>query len=137
MRRNSRRGTSLDFFAKIKYGNVEAYLPHRDREGYGFHIEAIEELATRDVKLIITVDVGTNAVDAVRFAREKGVDVIVTDHHELSADPVRSDASNGAGAVAVLNPKLTPDRSVGAGSIPISAFVRRGSRIQACAGIAY
>ena len=103
----------LDFFAKIKYGNVEAYLPHRDREGYGFHIEAIEELATRDVKLIITVDVGTNAVDAVRFAREKGVDVIVTDHHELSADPVRSDASNGAGAVAVLNPKLTPTEASG------------------------
>ena len=97
----------MDFFAKIKYGNVEAYLPHRDREGYGFHIEAIEELATRDVKLIITVDVGTNAIDAVQYAKKLGVDVIVTDHHELSADPVRSDASNGADARASLS-EVTP-----------------------------
>src|SRR3989344_1646983 len=95
-----------DFFAKIEYGNVEIYIPHRDREGYGFHQEAIKELAERGVTLIITVDVGTAAIDAVRDAKKLGVDVIVTDHHELSADPVRGDASNGAGAVAVLNPKI-------------------------------
>ena len=93
-------GVLLDFFAKIKYGNVESYLPHRDREGYGFHIEAIEELATRDVKLIITVDVGTKAVEAVARAKELGIDVIITDHHEIiGALPV---------AVAVLNPKISP-----------------------------
>lgn len=87
-----------DFFTKIGYENFEVYLPHRDREGYGFHTEAIGQLAEREVKLIITVDVGTTAVDAVRFAKEKGVDVIITDHHEL----------NGTlpDAVAVLNPKL-------------------------------
>ena len=95
-----------DFFAKIEYGNVEIYIPHRDREGYGFHQEAIKELAERGVTLIITVDVGTAAIDAVRYAKKLGVDVIVTDHHELSADPVRGDAFNGAGAVAVLNPKI-------------------------------
>ena len=89
-----------DFFAKIKYGNVEMYLPHRDREGYGFHIEAIEELAARDVKLIITVDVGTTAIEAVRRAKELGVDVIVTDHHEIIG-PLPD-------AVAVLNPKISP-----------------------------
>ncbi len=87
-----------DFFLKIGYENVEIYLPHRDREGYGFHIEAIEQLATRNVGLIITVDVGTTALDAVAFAKTKGIDVIVTDHHEIT----------GAlpDAVAVLNPKL-------------------------------
>lgn len=95
-----------DFFAKIQYGNVETYIPHRDREGYGFHEEAIQGLAERGVTLVITVDVGTNAVDAVRRAKELGVDTIITDHHEPSADPVRSVASNGAEAVAVLNPKL-------------------------------
>mgnify|MGYP001567356285 CR=1 FL=1 len=89
-----------DFFEKIKYGNVETYLPHRDREGYGFHIEAIEELATRDVKLIITVDVGTNAAEAVARARKLGIDVIVTDHHEVIGPPPQ--------AVAVLNPKISP-----------------------------
>src|SRR3989344_2557365 len=101
-----------DFFNKIGYENFEVYLPHRDREGYGFHTEAISALAARGVKLIITVDVGTTAVDAVAFAKEKGVDVIVTDHHEPIRDP---SASNGPGipaqlpdAVAVLNPKIAP-----------------------------
>ena len=87
-----------DFFQKIGYANFEVYLPHRDREGYGFHKEAIEELAGRGVKLIITVDVGTTAIDAVAFAKNLGVDVIVTDHHEIpGALP---------NAIAVLNPKL-------------------------------
>ncbi len=89
-----------DFFTKIGYENFEVYLPHRDREGYGFHTDAIEQLAARGVKLIITVDVGTTAIDAVRFAKEKGVDVIVTDHHEIPGELPK--------AVAVLNPKLAP-----------------------------
>lgn len=86
-----------DFFKKIGFTNLDIYIPHRDREGYGFHVEAIEKLATKDVKLIITVDVGITAVDQVNFAHEKGVDVIVTDHHELPSELPR--------ALAVLNPK--------------------------------
>ena len=89
-----------DFFNKIGYSNFETYLPHRDREGYGFHMDAIGKLAQRNVKLIITVDVGTVAFDGVSFANEKGIDVIVTDHHEL-VDELPS-------AFAVLNPKRTP-----------------------------
>lgn len=89
-----------DFFAKIDYKNVEVYLPHRDREGYGFHTDAISQLTERGVSLIITVDVGTAAIEAVRFAKEKGADVIVTDHHEIL--DVLPDA------VAVLNPKIAP-----------------------------
>ena len=99
-----------DFFNKVGYQNFEVYLPHRDREGYGFHTEAITLLASRGVSLIITVDVGTTAVEAVAFAKERGIDVIVTDHHEPVREP---SASNGPGitgtlpaAVAVLNPKL-------------------------------
>lgn len=86
-----------DFFEKIGYDNVEVYLPHRDREGYGFHSDAIATLAARGVSLIITVDVGTTAVDAVTFAKEKGIDVIVTDHHEIV---------NALPECIVLNPKL-------------------------------
>ena len=48
-----------DFFNKIGYENFEVYLPHRDREGYGFHTEAISTLAERGAKLIITGDGGT------------------------------------------------------------------------------
>ncbi len=87
-----------DFFRKIGYENFEVYLPHRDREGYGFHMDAIAALAARGVSLIITIDVGTKAVDAVQFAKEKGVDVIVTDHHEVSGEL--------PDAYALLNPKL-------------------------------
>jgi single-stranded-DNA-specific exonuclease len=86
-----------DFFSKIGYDNVRIYIPHRDNEGYGFHPAAITELSKDGVTLIITVDVGTNAYDAVAHAKEHGVDVIVTDHHELIGDLPK--------AVAVLNPK--------------------------------
>ncbi len=86
-----------DFFEKIGYRNVRVYIPHRDREGYGFHTEAISALAKDGVTLIITVDVGTNAYDAVTHAASCGVDVIVTDHHELIGD--------APPAVAILNPK--------------------------------
>ncbi len=89
-----------DFFRKVGYENFEVYLPHRDREGYGFHIAAIDALAARDVALIITIDVGTKATSAVAHAKEKGIDVIVTDHHEVS-DELPS-------AFAILNPKLEP-----------------------------
>ncbi len=89
-----------DFFKRIGYGQVIVYLPHRDREGYGFHTAAIQKLADDGVSLIITVDVGTNATDAVRFAHERGIDVIVTDHHEIT-----SELPN---AVAILNPKIAP-----------------------------
>lgn len=89
-----------DFFAKIGYEHVEVYLPHRDREGYGFHTEAIQKLHDRGVKLIITVDVGTVAYDAVRYANTLGVNVIVTDHHEIQAGI--------PDAIAVINPKIAP-----------------------------
>lgn len=87
-----------DFFEKISYRNFEVYLPHRDTEGYGFHVEAIDALAGRDVALVITVDVGTTALEAVSHAAQKGIDVIVTDHHEVSG-PLPD-------AIAVLNPIL-------------------------------
>ncbi len=88
----------FDLFAKIGYANVEVYLPHRDREGYGFHKDAITQLAARGVKLIITVDVGTTAIDSVAYAKTLGVDVIVTDHHEITGGL--------PDALAVLNPKV-------------------------------
>lgn len=87
-----------DLFAKIGYAHVEVYLPHRDREGYGFHADAIRTLAGRGVKLIITVDVGTTAVDSVKVANELGIDTIITDHHEIPMSGLPD-------AYAVINPK--------------------------------
>ena len=74
------------------------YLPHRDREGYGFHKEAITQLSERGTSLIITVDVGTTAIESAKHAKKLGVDVIITDHHEVTGEIPE--------ALAVLNPKL-------------------------------
>lgn len=87
-----------DFFAKIGYENIEVYIPHRDMEGYGIHADALRALKQKGVSLVITVDVGTVAIEPVRIAKELGIDVIVTDHHEPGT--VLPDA------IAVLNPKL-------------------------------
>ncbi|MBI4132998.1 single-stranded-DNA-specific exonuclease RecJ [Candidatus Uhrbacteria bacterium] len=73
-----------DTFQKIGYTNFEVYIPHRHNEGYGFHTQAIDALASRGVSLIVTVDVGTVAFEGVAHARALGLDVIVTDHHELA-----------------------------------------------------
>ena len=75
------------------------YIPHRVDEGYGLHAEAIEAAAADGVRLIVTVDCGINAVAEVERARELGVDVVVTDHHEPGRSVPR--------ACAVVNPKLT------------------------------
>ena len=87
-----------DTFQKIGYENVEVYIPHRDREGYGVHIAALDTLAGHGVSLVITVDVGTTAIEPVRYAKSVGIDVIVTDHHEVKEVLPE--------AVAIINPKL-------------------------------
>ncbi len=64
---------------------VEFRIPHRTRDGYGLSAAAIEAAAARGFKLVVTVDCGITAVDAVRRACELGVDVVITDHHEPPA----------------------------------------------------
>ncbi len=63
--------------------DVMPYVPHRVREGYGLAKDAISELAKKGVDLIITVDHGVTAVEQVEHAKSLGVDVIITDHHVL------------------------------------------------------
>ena len=72
-------------------------LPNRFSEGYGVSAAAVEELAAAGVKLLITVDCGINARDEVAQAQALGMDVIVTDHHELEGD---------LPACVVVSPKL-------------------------------
>ena len=75
------------------------YIPNRVEEGYGVHVEAIEAASSNGVGLIVTVDCGISAVAEVERARELGIDVVITDHHEPSGTVPR--------ACAVVNPKLT------------------------------
>lgn len=61
---------------------VEYYLPHREREGYGLNTDAINYLANKQCELIITCDCGIANVEQVKAAKDLGLKVIITDHHE-------------------------------------------------------
>lgn len=67
-------------------GNVTYYIPHRIDEGYGLNAQAIAQVCDEGAKLIITVDCGVTAVEPAKVARDRGVDLIITDHHEWHAD---------------------------------------------------
>ena len=67
---------------RVLGGQADFYIPHRIDEGYGLNAEALTGLCNDGAKLIITVDCGITAVEQVKAACERGVDVIVTDHHE-------------------------------------------------------
>ncbi len=62
-------------------GDVDFYIPHRLEDGYGLNKSGINELKEKGADLIITVDCGINGVKEIEYARELGIDVIVTDHH--------------------------------------------------------
>lgn len=78
--------------------NVQFYIPNRFSEGYGPNEPAFRHAAESGIKLIITVDTGIAAVHEANVAKELGVDLIITDHHEPG--PVIPDA------LAVIHPKL-------------------------------
>src|SRR3990170_7286992 len=68
------------FFREIGV-DVLTCIPDRKSEGYGLNIEAIKRLASKGVKLVITVDCGTSNHEEIIFAKSIGIDCIVTDHH--------------------------------------------------------
>lgn len=78
-------------------GDVDHFVPDRLRDGYGLQPTTIERLHAAGARVIVSVDCGIRAADAARRARELGVDLIITDHHE-------PDAALPA-ALAVINPK--------------------------------
>lgn len=93
-------------------GDVGHFVPDRHRDGYGLQPATIERLHAGGAALIISVDCGIRAADAARRARELGVDLIITDHHEPDAEL--------PAALAVINPKrfdcAYPDKNLsGAG----------------------
>jgi single-stranded-DNA-specific exonuclease len=87
--------------------NVEYAIPSRMHEGYGINDRIIEDFAAEGVKLVLTVDNGIAAYDPIAKARELGLAVIVTDHHDL---PPQLPPAN-----AILNPKLLPPESLYSG----------------------
>ena len=87
----------LDAFESFGFKNVTAFIPNRFVEGYGLTIDAIEKIATDGATLIVTVDCGSLSHEEINRAKELGVDVIVTDHHNVAKEQPE--------AVAVINPK--------------------------------
>ena len=89
-------------------GEVVHFIPERLRDGYGLQVPAVERLAADQVRLIISVDCGIRSMDAARRARELGVDLIITDHHEPEDELPP--------ALAVINPKRAdcryPDKNL-------------------------
>jgi single-stranded-DNA-specific exonuclease len=63
-------------------GQVDYYIPHRIDEGYGLNAEALAQICDQGAGLIISVDCGVTAVEQAKVPCERGVDLIVTDHHE-------------------------------------------------------
>lgn len=75
--------TSLMIYLFRQLGaHFDYYIPHRTREGYGLHVEAIDAAKEQGISLIVTVDTGISAVEQIAHAAAIGIDVIVTDHHE-------------------------------------------------------
>ena len=87
------------FLRQIGHTNLMFYIPDRYTEGYGISRKGIDIAAKKGVKLIIALDCGIKAVEKVDYAKQKGVDFIICDHH-LPAEQIPA-------AVAVLDPKRT------------------------------
>ncbi len=84
-------------FLKELYSNVDYYIPDRYKEGYGVSFQGIDFAFQNNCRLMITLDCGIKAVEKVKYARTKGIDVIVCDHH-YPGDEIPKSA-------AVLDPK--------------------------------
>lgn len=89
------------------YGlDAHYYIPDRFHEGYGFSPRAVDRALEVGAGLIVTVDCGVSSFEAAAYAREKGVGVIITDHHEPALDPLTGRPVLPE-ALALINPKVT------------------------------
>ena len=86
-------------FLQQFYSNIDYYIPNREGEGYGVSRQGIDYAAETGVKLIIVLDCGIKAIDEIAYAKQRGIDFIICDHH-VPDDELPP-------AVAILNPKRT------------------------------
>ncbi len=106
-------GTALMFKClDLVYGNVRYYIPDRLGEGYGLNSKAIKKFASEGVNVIITVDCGINSCSEADIAKELGIDLIITDHHQPG--------ETVPDAFAIVNPKLNSSEHDGSNSKDLS-----------------
>ena len=82
--------------------NAEIYIPDRIKDGYGISKNSIDHFFRKKVNLLVSLDCGTNDAEFIAYAREKGIEIIVIDHHEVK--------SLGS-PLSIINPKLKGDTS--------------------------
>jgi len=87
---------------KIFGADVEVFLPHREKDGYGMNLNTIEKFKEENIDLIITVDCGISNADEIEKAKKYGIKTIVTDHHV--APPKIPDAE------AIIDPKVEKEK---------------------------
>lgn len=78
--------TLWSYLYKHRKADVMPYIPHRVDEGYGMTKKTIDKLIAEGTKLIISVDCGIKDIELVEYAKENGVDIIISDHHEFVHD---------------------------------------------------
>ena len=76
---------------------VMPYIPHRVDEGYGLNTDALRQLASQGIKVVVTVDCGIRSIEEVNYGQKLGLDLIITDHHSVGEEVPP--------AVAVINPR--------------------------------
>lgn len=103
---------------------VVHYVPHRIKDGYGLAPETIERLSLEKVDVVVSADCGIRSVMAARCAREVGVDLIITDHHEPDEEL--------PSALAVINPKRRdcsyPDKNLAGVGVALKLVQALGER---------
>ena len=99
-------GTSLLWQClKLAKATVDYYIPHRLEEGYGLNCDAIRQLHEEDPdRLVITVDCGIASLKEAALAKELGLELIVTDHHQMARDP--GDSPLLPEAACVVHPRI-------------------------------
>lgn len=77
---------------KLLDADVSYFVPNRLSDGYGLSVDALEKLHHRGAETIITVDCGIASIDEVEFAKQQGMQIIVTDHHHIGSTLPNADA---------------------------------------------
>ena len=97
----------MSFFGSLG-ANVRGYVPHRKREGYGLNAAAVQRLHDEGVSLLVTSDCGTTSLREIGLAKQLGMDVIVTDHHQTGEDMPPAVASAALPAPQKVSKRLAP-----------------------------
>lgn len=108
-------------FLKAVKCEVVPHVPHRVKEGYGIHLDAIQWAKEKGAKVFLTCDCGSSAIEQVKAAQEAGMDVVVTDHHQVG--------SQIPGAHAFVNPHRSDS------GYPFKDLCGVGVALKLCAGL--